>query len=131
MKICAEIFDEENAALLKKELPDCDMVRFSDGAWYKITKKGATKESAIKMICDKCGINLSNVIAFGDDHADIEMLKLAGLGVAMGNAIKEVKAAADIVIGSNDEDGIAVYLENEPLTDKTDPILEVKSFAEL
>ena len=88
------------------------MVRFSDGFWYKITKKGATKESAIKMICDKCGIELSNVIAFGDDYADIAMLRVSGLGIAMGNAIKEVKEAADIVIGSNDEDGIAVYLES-------------------
>lgn len=64
------------------------------------------------MICDKCGIKLSNVIAFGDDYADIDMLKLSGIGIAMGNAIKEVKEAADIIIGSNDEDGIAVYLEN-------------------
>ena len=65
------------------------------------------------MICDKCGIKLSNVIAFGDDYADIDMLKLSGTGIAMGNAIKEVKEAADIIIGSNDEDGIAVYLEND------------------
>ena len=65
------------------------------------------------MICDKCGIKLSNVIAFGDDYADIDMLKLSGIGIAMGNAIKEVKEAADIIIGSNDEDGIAVYLEND------------------
>ncbi len=118
LKICAEIFDEEKAALLKKELTDCDMVRFSDGFWYKITKKGATKESAVKMICDKCGIELSNVIAFGDDYADIAMLSSSGLGIAMGNAIKEVKEAADIVIGSNDEDGIAVYLENCLLKDR-------------
>ena len=41
------------------------------------------------------------------------MLELCGLGVAMGNAIEEVKERADFVIGSNDEDGIAVFLENE------------------
>ena len=41
------------------------------------------------------------------------MLELCGLGVAMGNAIEEIKEKADIVIGSNDEDGIAVFLENE------------------
>ena len=50
------------------------------------------------------------MIAFGDDLADIGMLRLAGTGVAMGNALAEVKQAADVVIGSNDEDGIAVYL---------------------
>ena len=47
------------------------------------------------------------------DFADIGMLELCGLGVAMGNAIEEIKEKADIVIGSNDEDGIAVFLENE------------------
>ena len=113
LKICAEIFDEKSAELLEQELTDCDIVRFSDGFWYKITKRGVTKKSAIQMICDKCGIKLSNVIAFGDDYADIDMLKLSGIGIAMGNAIKEVKEAADIIIGSNDEDGIAVYLEND------------------
>lgn len=55
-------------------------------------------------------ITSGDIIAFGDDYADIGMLKLAGVGVAMGNAIAEVKAVADIVIGTNDEDGIAEYL---------------------
>ena len=48
---------------------------------------------------------------FGDDAPDIGMLKLCGIGVAMGNAIDNVKEATDVVIGSNDEDGIAKYLE--------------------
>ena len=54
-----------------------------------------------------------SIIAFGDDYADIGMLQLCGTGVAMGNAIDEVKDKADVVIGSNDEDGIAVFIENE------------------
>ena len=112
LKICAEIFDEKSSLLLGSKINDCDMVRFSDGYWYKITKKGATKENAIKIICDMCDIKLSDVIAFGDDYADIDMLKLSGVGIAMGNAINEVKKSADIIIGSNDDDGIAVYLEN-------------------
>ena len=55
------------------------------------------------------------IIAFGDDYADIGMLELCGTGVAMGNAIDEVKERADIVIGSNDEDGIAGFIANEIL----------------
>ena len=55
---------------------------------------------------------MQNVTAFGDDGPDIGMLRLCGTGVAMGNAIDAVKEAADIVIGSNDEDGIGEYLEN-------------------
>ena len=52
-------------------------------------------------------------MAFGDDLADIGMLKMCGLGVAMGNAVDEAKAAADIVIGTNDEDGIAYFLKEK------------------
>ena len=60
-----------------------------------------------------CGFGTESIIAFGDDYADIGMLQLCWTGVAMGNAIDEVKDKADVVIGSNDEDGIAVFIENE------------------
>ena len=110
LKICVEIMDDRQAEALKENLTDCDCIRFSDGRWYKFTKKGVTKENAIRTVCDSCGIGLSDVIAFGDDYADIEMVKMAGIGVAMGNAIPEVKEIADVVIESNDNDGIAEYL---------------------
>ena len=48
----------------------------------------------------------------GDGENDIDMLKYVNIGIAMGNAIDEVKAIADCVIGDNDHDGIAVYLQN-------------------
>ena len=64
-------------------------------------------------ITEVSGFGTESIIAFGDDFADIGMLELCGLGVAMGNAIEEIKEKADIIIGSNDEDGIAVFLENE------------------
>ena len=98
------------AEQLKKDLIDCDCIRFSDGYWYKFTKKNATKENAILHMCEVCGINTDDIIAFGDDYADIGMLKLCGVGVAMGNAIDEVKGIADYVIGDNDHNGIAKYL---------------------
>ena len=50
--------------------------------------------------------------AFGDDYADIGMLQISGIGVAMGNAIDDVKKISDIVIESNDENGIALYLNH-------------------
>ena len=70
---------------------------------------------AIQKVCKFCGIDLKDVTAFGDDAPDIGMLKLCGTGVAMGNAIDCVKEVADIVIGSNDDDGIAEYLTEEIL----------------
>ena len=111
--MCVEIFDERAAEKLRKDLSDCDCVRFSDGYWYKFTKKTATKENAILHMCTACVIDTDDIIAFGDDYADIGMLKLCGVGVAMGNAIDEVKQIADYVIGNNDNDGIGKYLQND------------------
>lgn len=51
------------------------------------------------------------MIAIGDDLVDIGMIRYAGLGVAMGNASPAVKAAADLVTGTNDEDGVAAVIE--------------------
>lgn len=110
LKMCVEIFDERQAKRLWDVLPDCDCIRFLDGYWYKFTKKTATKENAILEISAVCGISTEEMMAFGDDYADIGMLILCGKGIAMGNAIDEVKMKADLVIGSNDEDGIAEYL---------------------
>ena len=110
LKMCVEIFEDSQARRLKELLNECDCIRFSDGYWYKFTKKTATKERAIIEVCSVCKIKTEEIIAFGDDYADIGMLKLCGKGIAMGNAINEVKEKADCVIGSNDEDGIAEYL---------------------
>ena len=110
LKMCVEIFDGNTADKLRDTLADCDCIRFSDGFWYKFTKKGVTKEKAIMEICSACDITPENIMAFGDDFADIGMLKLCGMGIAMGNAIQEVKDIADMVIGTNDNEGIADFL---------------------
>ena len=115
LKMCVEIFDEAKAAELAQSLSDCDCIRFSDGFWYKFTKKNVTKETAIMKIAETCGFGTDAMIAFGDDYADMGMLALCGTGVAMGNAIDAVKDKADVVIGSNDEDGIADFIEKERL----------------
>ena len=111
LKMCVEIFEQDKADELVHRLSDCDCIRFSDGFWYKFTKKNVTKENAIMKITEVCGFRTDSIIAFGDDYADIGMLELCGTGVAMGNAIDEVKEKADIVIGLNDEDGIADFIE--------------------
>ncbi len=110
LKMCVEIFDPDAATELAEKLSDCDCVKFVDGEWYKFTKKNATKEKAILKLCEACKISPDNIIAFGDDLVDIGMLQLCGKGIAMGNALDEVKNIADVVIGSNDEEGIAEYL---------------------
>lgn len=110
LKMCVEIFEDGQAKQLQELLNACDCIRFSDGYWYKFSKKTATKEQAIMELCAVCGMKAEEITAFGDDYADIGMLRLCGKGIAMGNAVHEVKECADLVIGTNDEDGIAEYL---------------------
>lgn len=112
LKMCVEIFDDAQAAQLQELLKACDCIRFSDGYWYKFTRKAVTKERAIMEACAASGIKPAEIAAFGDDYADIGMLELCGMGIAMGNAIDAVREKADLVIGSNDEDGIAAFLES-------------------
>ena len=57
------------------------------------------------------GMSPDEVMAFGDSENDLTMLKAAGTGVAMGNALSEVKAAADMVTLSNDDEGVAALIE--------------------
>ena len=70
-----------------------------------------SKGNALSVIATDLGIVPEEIVAFGDNHNDIGMLRLAGLGVAMGNAHEEVKAAADYVTGSNSEEGVAAAVE--------------------
>lgn len=112
LKMCVEIRNPEKAKQLEKILNDCDSIRFSGSCWYQYTKKGISKEKAIDVICGSYEITCEDIIAFGDDCSDIGMLKIAGIGVAMGNALDEVKKIADIVIGTNDNEGIAIYLDS-------------------
>lgn len=115
LKICVQISDETTAKKIAASVPDCDYVKFSDVDFYKFTKKGATKEKAAQIAVKTLGTALDEVIAFGDDTVDLEMLRLCGCGVAMGNAIDAVKRIADGVTDTNDRDGVAKYLEEKLL----------------
>lgn len=112
LMVCVDIPDPRRAAELRRALDFCDMVRFTNGDWYKLTRAGVTKEAGLSRVCEALGIAPEDIAAFGDDFSDLGMLRLAGLGVAMANAVPEVKAAADVVIGDNDSDAIAEFLGN-------------------
>lgn len=77
-----------------------------------ITSKGATKENALRKFAEFFNIDISDVIAFGDDTNDMDMIKAAGVGIAMGNAIDKVKSVADFVCETNDNDGVAKWISN-------------------
>ncbi|WP_414043881.1 Cof-type HAD-IIB family hydrolase [Macrococcus sp. EM39E] len=79
--------------------------------YLEITAFGVNKSSALDHICKSAGIEKENVIAFGDQLNDMEMIRDAGIGVAMGNAHPDLKQIADIVTDDNNSDGIAKVLE--------------------
>ncbi len=115
LKICVQTDDPNKAKQIAQAVKDCDYLPFSDIPWYKFSSGNATKEHAIKILAKKLNINLAKTIAFGDDFNDIGMLKLCGRGIAMGNAIEQVKLAADDTTRTNNEDGVAWYLEKHLL----------------
>lgn len=83
---------------------------FTADFYYEFMAPGISKGNALAGALSKLGIDASEVIAFGDAENDISMLSWAGTGVAMGNATAAVKAIADYVTLSNNDDGIAVAL---------------------
>jgi len=83
---------------------------FSRPAYCEITPAGVSKATGLDYVCRQLNILPGQVVAIGDNFNDVEMLTYAGLGVAMGNAPPEVQAAADLVIGSNDDDGVAQFV---------------------
>lgn len=81
-----------------------------------IMPKGISKGNSLLEIADYFNIDHADTIAFGDEINDLSMIKAAGIGVAMGNAIDEIKKAADVVTLTNDEDGVAAYIIDNILT---------------
>ncbi|MBO5056122.1 MAG: HAD family hydrolase [Lachnospiraceae bacterium] len=89
---------------------DIDMACSSE-YFLEIFPKGMNKGKALMLICEKEGIRREETIAFGDQELDIPMLEAAGIGVAMGNAIEELKQKADFITKTNNEAGIAYALD--------------------
>jgi Cof subfamily protein (haloacid dehalogenase superfamily) len=71
-----------------------------------------SKASALKTLAGMLGISREEIIAIGDGYNDLPMIEYAGLGVAMGNAPEDLKSRADCVTLSNDEDGVACFLND-------------------
>ncbi|WP_163140717.1 HAD family hydrolase [Bacillus sp. 22-7] len=96
----------ELSALFKTEAVVID---WNDG--FELVAPDVSKWAAIKSLLNELGISPNEVTAIGDGPNDIEMLRHAGTGVAMGNAGDKVKAAADFVTGHHENDGLAEYIE--------------------
>ena len=88
-------------------------------AWWDcavdIIPKGSGKGNAVKKVVEHLGLSQEEALAFGDGGNDVDMLQAAGTGVAMGTASDNVKAVADEVCKSVDEDGVYYYLKEKGL----------------
>lgn len=83
----------------------------SEPFFLEILPKGVDKAKALEGLLDKLGCDRTELMACGDGYNDLTMIRYAGMGVAMANARDEVKAEADYVTLSNDEDGVAAAIE--------------------
>ena len=114
-KIYAITETPEAVNIVRENLPSNLHLFVSRDDLTFVTHEDAIKSKAISAIAQTWGINQSEIVGFGDDLIDIEMLQYCGVGVAMENALPEVKTAADFICGSNENDGVAKWLEENVL----------------
>lgn len=110
-KITVEITDEPTAYEIASLFPTVGVIPFSGEGWYRYADEKATKWCGIKALSEYSCVSIEEIAAFGDDFNDLEMLKNCGIGVAVANAIDEVKSVADFVCDINDNDGVAKWIE--------------------
>ena len=111
VKILVHLDREETLAEVQKLIPAGLYATVAHGFLMQIMSKAATKWNGIRTMLEISGISPQETIYFGDDQDDVEPLQKCGIGVAVANAIEEAKVAADHVAASNDEDGVAKFLE--------------------
>ena len=84
----------------------------SKSDYLEILPPQSTKGTAAKLLLEHYGIHRNQAVAFGDSDVDMDMLQYCGLGVAMGNAPRQVREQADFVTASNDEEGVYIALNS-------------------
>ena len=96
-------------AEIKRELSSVEGIEAvqSDVCWCDAIARGCSKAEGASELARALGFTLDEVATLGDDENDIDLIAAAGLGIAMDNALPEVKAVADYVTFDNDRDGVA------------------------
>lgn len=101
---------QENYKEMMEPFKDTLSCMFTAAFYFEFTAKGIDKAKALDSVLIPMGYKKEEMIAFGDGHNDASMVKYAGIGVAMANAVDDLKVIADEVTLSNEEDGIAYTL---------------------
>lgn len=113
-KFVAELSDQTIAEYIGTKY-GCKVVCYRGENRYGFINPNAGKIHSIRQLAAILNIQTSEIITFGDDLNDIEMLTECGYGIAVENAVPEVKKIADFICKSNDNDGVAEYIENHIL----------------
>jgi len=115
-KILLEANSPEEMAELEPYVPAEAYLQLSENSVAMMMDRQATKLNGVRILAAHYGVGLEEIAAFGDDYNDIDMLTACGVGVAVENALPEVKNAANIICGSNQEDGVARWIAENILT---------------
>jgi len=106
------ILDSQNVLdVMAKNLGEAQYLQATRDGFALVMHEEAQKSKAVAKLAQRWNIDKSEIVAFGDDVNDLDLLEYCGIGVAMGNAVDEVKAIANQVCDTNENDGIAKWLE--------------------
>lgn len=97
---------QEGAKLVEAAFPEVKLPMFSSGEGADVIELAASKSEGLKRLCGYYGISMKDTVAFGDSMNDYEIVRDAGIGVAMGNSIGALKTVADYVTTPIDQDGV-------------------------
>lgn len=111
LKISVISSNNELVEKIASAYPMLDFLRYKGEDFYRFANQNALKWNAIKAVSDFYNISTNMFVAFGDDKNDLEMIKKCGIGVAVENALDEVKNVAKYICEDNNNDGVAKWLE--------------------
>jgi hydroxymethylpyrimidine pyrophosphatase-like HAD family hydrolase len=111
LKILVHIDDNDTLDIVRKAITEDLYYTVAHGYLIQIMSKYATKWNGIKAMLDISNCSPEETAYFGDDYDDIEPIEMCGVGVAVSNGIDAIKSKADYIAKSNDEDGVAIFIE--------------------
>ena len=113
-KMTLNFYPQEDGTFLYRDevmqiLSEHPEITFLSGGYHNLefTRAGVTKGNGLTLLCSHLGVDIEETLACGDTQNDIDILKTAAIGVAMENALPEVKEIADFVTRSNENSGVA------------------------
>lgn len=106
VRTLAYIGGPENIFELEMQFPECKFPMFAGKLGADVVEKVSSKAEGLRRLCEYYGVKMEQTVAFGDSMNDYEIISKAGVGIAMGNSVDELKEAADYVTDPIDQDGV-------------------------